>query len=203
MPDESGTPRQAVADEVWLAGNVRPAIAAAAATVVVGVLVVAGAALVASPILAGITAACLVVVLGPIAALLVVAASRPRLRRRGGHLEVRLAPFRTDRVPLDVVECVFPGSRPLPAVRGGDEPPGRRVTTVIIRLAERAAAWRNRPTFRPWGTWEDGHLVIDGRWSEPLSPDRTRALAARLVEARNGRTGDCAGVETAVEGSAP
>ncbi|NBU39227.1 MAG: hypothetical protein EBS51_00115 [Planctomycetia bacterium] len=64
---------------------------------------------------------------------------------------------------------------------------------MIIRLAERATEWRDRPTYAPWGSWEDGHIVIDGRWSEPLSPERTRSLAMRLIEARNGRAGDCGG----------
>jgi hypothetical protein len=126
---------------------------------------------------------------------LAVVASRPRLRRLRDVLEVRLSPVGVQRVPLEVVECVFPGSRPLPPRLGTavGRPADRRVTTVIIRLAERATEWRDRPTYAPWGSWEDGHIVIDGRWSEPLSPERTRLLATRLIAARNGRAGDCGG----------
>jgi hypothetical protein len=118
-------------------------------------------------------------------AALASAAIQPRLACRGERLLVRLQPFGVRHVPLDVVECVFPGSQPLPRTGGpATIPPDRRVGTLVIRLAERATAWRQRPTFSLWGTWEDGHIVIDGRWCEPLSPEFTRTLASRLVEAK-------------------
>jgi hypothetical protein len=35
-----------------------------------------------------------------------------------------------------------------------------------------------------WGSWEEGNVVFDGRWCEPLSPAMARDISARLLEAR-------------------
>lgn len=197
MQDESGTSVGGTIDEVWLRGNQRPVAAFTACALVIAGAAVATAAWQGGLVAALWTGCALAAVLVPWLVLFAVVAARPRLRRRDDMLEVRLSPFAAHGVPLEVVECVFPGSRPLPPRSGAiDEPlavADRRVTTVIIRLAERAAEWRARPSFAPWGSWEDGHIVIDGRWSEPLSPERIRALAARLIAARQGRAGDCGG----------
>jgi hypothetical protein len=97
-------------------------------------------------------------------------------------LRIRLAPLTAHDVPLEVVECVFPGSNPL--AEADESGPSRRVGTIVMRLAERATGWRHRPTFTPWGTWDDGHVVIDGRWCEPLSLELTRKLGQRILEAK-------------------
>lgn len=166
--------------EVWLRGNARPALMLLAATAVA--TAVAGAAVVALRPPAwgiGFVAAGCCVCLASAAGVAWVA-SRPRLARRGGVLEVRLSPLRVERLPLEVVECVFPGSQPL----GGEgSAPDRRVETLVLRLAERATEWRSRPT-AAWGAWQDGSVVFDGRWCEPLSPPLARELSARLLEAR-------------------
>jgi len=111
------------------------------------------------------------------------AAARPRLTLAGDRLEIRLHPLATERVPLDVVECVFRGTEPL-AGGPADAEPAFRVGTLVVRFAERAAEWRSRETFRPWGTWSDGHAVIDGRWCEPLSGAAIERVAAGLIEAK-------------------
>ena len=195
MADESATSTTGRNDEVWLRGNTRPVALVAAGGLILSLLAVGLAwwgAGIGWARAVGVVAAILI---APSVVVLAVVASRPRLRRLRDVLEVRLSPVGVQRVPLEVVECVFPGSRSLPPRLGAaaGQPPDRRVTTVIIRLAERAKEWRDRPTYAPWGSWEDGHIVIDGRWSEPLSPERTRLLATRLIEARNGRAGDCGG----------
>ena len=60
-------------------------------------------------------------------------------------------------------------------------------------LAERATEWRSRQFFGPWGSWEDGHIVIDGRWCEPLSAESARQIATRLAEVkREVAAGGCA-----------
>lgn len=169
--------------EIWLRGNLRPVgglVAAAGALAGLG-LIVAGA--VGAPVglrwaVAGGGAAAV-----GAAVALAVAAARPRLQRRGGLLRVRLMPLVTHDVPLDVVECVFLGSRPLHG--DSDEAEGgQRVATLVMRIAERAVDWQSRPTFRAWGTWDEGNVVFDGRWCEPLSGDVARQVAGRLLEAR-------------------
>ena len=182
----------AVAAEIWLHGNVRPA---------------AGLLLAAVLLAAGIVAATVVVPLStwlrwPVAGAAVTgvvaatalawSAARPRLMRSGSAVIVRLSPLATHRVPLDIVECVFPGSQPLAAGShplGGDEPAAdgaadRRVNTLVIRLAERALEWRSRPVASAWGAWSEGSIVFDGRWCEPLSPAVVRGISARLLEAK-------------------
>ena len=184
---ESGTmPESTDACEVWLAGNVRPVAGLAAIALATAAAVGVAVAMAEPPrwvVVAILAPVCLiavaVVALGRAAAL-------PRLVRRGTAVELRLAPGRTEAVPLGIVECVFRGSEPL---AGSEAEPRFRVGTLVIRFAERATEFRARTTFRPWGSWEDGHAVIDGRWCEPLTPETVRRIAGRLVEAKREATG--------------
>ena len=178
--------------DVWLAGNVRPAVglalvAAAAGLAAVAAQVAAAGVWLVWPLVG------LAVGLGIAAAVLAVAAARPRLACGADALLVRLSPWRAEAVPLDVVECVFHGSQPLTGAAlehshdvgpPGGTPPPRRVGTLVIRLAERAVGWRSRATFPPWGIWDDGHIIIDGRWCEPLSQELARSIGERLVVAK-------------------
>jgi len=170
-----------VAAEVWLRSNPRPAAMLAAAIVAVAAAVFA-VVVAMSPPAWGVVVAAVACLAGLLfGAVFLWAASRPRLACRGDVLEVRLTPLGVQRVPLEVVECVFPGSQPL---GGDDETADRRVTTLVLRLAERAVEWRSRPVTQAWGSWEDGNVVFDGRWCEPLSPAVAREISARLLEAR-------------------
>jgi hypothetical protein len=169
--------------EVWLRGNVRPvavlaAITAVAAAAAVAALATAGLGW-AAWLVGGAAVATLVA-----AALVAREAAAPRLARDGDRMMVRLAPGRVERVPLEVVECVFRGSERLPEQEGDEATRGRRIGTLVVRFAERATEWKVRPAFRPWGTWDDGHVVIDGRWCEPLSRETVERIAAALLEAK-------------------
>ena len=58
-----------------------------------------------------------------------------------------------------------------------------RVGTLVIRVAERyghLASGRRGP----WAHWEDGYLVVDGRWSEPLVIETLRRINGRLAVAK-------------------
>ncbi len=169
--------------EVWLRANHRPvlglAIGPGIALAVVGLLV---AAVAPGPAAAAVGVATGSAVAGLIA--LAAVALRPRLTRRGDRLDVRLTPLGVERVPLELVECLFRGSETVPAAADEQAPPRYRVGTLVVRLAERAEAWRSRPTFRPWGNWEDGHITIDGRWCEPLTRERVGQIAERLIAAK-------------------
>lgn len=172
--------------EIWLRGNLRPvAWLALMMAVVLGLLIA-----VVSTVAAGPLYRLLVVAFCGIAAALVgtlaSVAARPRLERRGDSLQIRLSPTAVQYVPLDAVECFFQGSNPI--ARSGEPTCGDhaafRVNTLVMRLAERAADVSSRPTFTPWGTWDDGYVVFDGRWCEPLSADLARGLSRRLVDAK-------------------
>ena len=169
--------------EVWLRGNTRPVAGLAAA------LAMVAAALVATVLGGGLprwlgwplAAAALAALAGLVA--VGRAAGRPRLRRVGDQIEIRLSPTAVQRVPLGVVECVFRGTEPL-ATGAADAGPRFRVGTLVVRFAERATEWRSRPSFGPWGNWDDGHAVIDGRWCEPLTRETVERIAAALVQAK-------------------
>lgn len=118
--------------------------------------------------------------------LLAWAAARPRLVREGDRLLVQVSPLVRREVPLDVVECFFPGSNPVDAdgLATCSERAAFRVGTLVIRLAERAVDYRAGDTFPRWATWDDSYLVLDGRWCEPLSPQLVKELSSRLVAAK-------------------
>ncbi len=183
--------------EVWLRGNPRPAAVGTVACGLAGAAAVAAAWACGTPPWALVALAAAGVVAVAFALGLLVAAAAPRLERRGDTVRVRLAPLAAHDVPLEIVECVFPGSQPLGAVA---EATPRRVGTVVMRLAERATAWRSRPTFAAWGTWHDGHVVIDGRWCEPLSLEVTRHLGQRILEAKRDVAAACGSRPEAVCG---
>jgi hypothetical protein len=176
-----------VTSEIWLRGNLRPVVWLALVEAVVAGGLIAAAALRASSLqyllLVAVPfcgmAACIVGVLA-------FAAARPRLERVGGCLRVRLSPTAVEDVPLDVVECFFQGSNPIDRSGGptcGDHA-AFRVNTLVMRMAERAADFSKRATYTPWGTWDDGYVVFDGRWCEPLSADLARRLSRQLVDAK-------------------
>jgi len=166
--------------EVWLRGNPRPALALLG---IVGLSAVAMAVVVklAAPPWVFVPVVVVGIVEVVVAGFLAWRASRPRLVWDGDVVEIRLAPFGVHRVPLVMVECVFPGSRSIVEATEGE---GRRVGTLILRIAERAGEWQARSTSPSWGSWEDGQVVFDGRWCEPLSPQLARDISTRLLEAR-------------------
>jgi hypothetical protein len=168
--------------EVWLRGNLRPVAGMALlAAALVGIALGLAAAI---PLpawglaLVGVAGGTLLFCLGWLAWF----AGQPRLVRRGQTVEVRLAPLKLEQVPLGVIECVFRGTEPVAEADGVQ--PRFRVGTLVLRLAERATEWRSRQFFGPWGSWEDGHIVIDGRWCEPLSAESARQIATRLAEVK-------------------
>lgn len=194
--------RQPRHEEIWLRGNVRPLLAAAAGALLLGVLLLAVCALL------GLAAWLLVLAAGVLAAfaigsgLLAWAAAAPRLARAGDVAVVRLGPWRREEVPLEVIECFFLGSavlgrrlivgscsgqsddagrHPEPAV---DDDARRRRGTLVVRLAERARDFHERSSAMPWGGWGGGAIVFDGMWCEPLSPALVRELTGRLVAAK-------------------
>lgn len=180
--------------EVWVRGNPRPMVVLAA----VVCAAVALMALVGQAMGLGwlrTTAIVLGGIVVPAVFSLAIVAGLPRLERIGGRLRVRVAPTHAYDLPLDVVECFFHGAhalgRPVEPCTGEaaeheEHAPenGRRRGTLVVRIAERARDWQERPTFGPWAGWKRGSVVLDGLWYEPLSMERFGELANRLVEAK-------------------
>ena len=175
--------------EVWLRGNARIALILGTLAVLLdggglcaAVMAVSGG-VGSVPLLAG---AAIAATAGSGLMLLAWASARPRLVRQGDRLLVQVSPLVQQEVPVDVVECFFPGSNPLDADGSPAcaEQAAFRVGTLVIRLAERALDYRAGDTFTPWAIWEDYYIVLDGRWCEPLSPTLVKDLGSRLVAAK-------------------
>lgn len=175
--------------EVWLRGNRRVAALVAVAAVACDLVAVAAVLAAVGLRQGGVAWWGVAAVAGTVAAglgLLAWASARPRLLRQGNQLVVQVAPFVRETLPIDVVECVFPGSQPLTAdgAPAGEGPASFRVGTLVLRLAERAIDYRSRDMFPPWGRWADGNVAVDGRWCEPLSPELARTVGTLLMEAK-------------------
>ncbi len=172
--------------EVWLRGNPRP-VAALAAVSLAGTLLLLGTWWAWSGEgwgygLISVVAAGELAVVG----LLGWSAVRPRLARVDLRLVMQLHPLHASVIPIDMVECFFLGSNGCdPQGRpSGEQPPTFRVGTVVMRLAERADHLKAGSSFRPWATWENGYVVFDGRWTEPISAAVIKRLNADLVATR-------------------
>ena len=173
---------------MWLRANTRPGAVAAIVGAAASVLLAVGLrpwegtgegawrwAIVVLPAVVGAT--------------FLAVAGLPRLRLDRGRVVVRLAPLRGHDVPLEFVECFFLGSRLEPPRVTDGTVGGKRVRTLVMRVAERAGTHAARATFAPWGRWEDGSVTFDGRWCEPLSVDLARSLNRALAAAKRGEDG--------------
>lgn len=118
------------------------------------------------------------------------AAWKPRLLQSGEQLVVYLGPGCRESLPLSVVEVFFLGSQPLDH-RGEHAAAGEaafRVGTLVVRVAERATDINSRTTKGRWAAWENGYLIIDGRWTEPLTVETVRRINGRLMVAKRAET---------------
>jgi hypothetical protein len=112
---------------------------------------------------------------------------QPRLAYDNGFLLVYVSgTFAPERVPIEIVECFFLGQAPslLPQPTESSKP--AQSQAIIVRLAESAREWHQRPVRRELGQWCDGYITVRGTWSEPIHPDLVQRLNAQLVEARRG-----------------
>jgi hypothetical protein len=128
------------------------------------------------------TGACLL----PCAVLLAIRiffrAARRRLAYKTGALLVDLGRRQPISVPIDQVECFFLGSSKttLSGVWGLQS----RAVSVVVRLAEKAVDFHDRPVSPRLGSWNDGYITIRGSWCEPVSPALIAKLNKRLTEAQ-------------------
>jgi hypothetical protein len=109
----------------------------------------------------------------------------PRVAYDDGELLVYLEPTRPTRLPVEIVECFFlgMGDSELPALDGA--PPKTR--NVVIRLAERAQEWRERPVRPQFGQWSDGYITLRGTWCQPLTPQLLKDLNHKLATVQRQR----------------
>jgi hypothetical protein len=174
------------AREVLLHGNRRVYIIA----LVPGMIVLCGSAFIftnaffASPLWLRFIAAILCGFAGVTNTSLLLWLKRPLLAYSAGHLLVYLRPPQVVRVPIEFVEVFFAGqsethmSRPRTQTSG----PAPESRNVVVRLAERATEFQQRPVKPSLGSWAEGYIVVRGTWSEPINKDLLRRLNRRLID---------------------
>lgn len=109
---------------------------------------------------------------------------QPRLSYENEHLLVALRPGQPIQVPIDVVECFFLGQGPalLPRRFGaGDKL--EETSTIVVRLAESAEAWKQFDVKPSLGLWCDGYITIRGTWCEPITNELLKRLNDNLIAA--------------------
>ena len=105
---------------------------------------------------------------------------QPRLSYGDEQLFVYLRAGKPISIPIEVVECFFLGQASSllgPASVEVDEP----TSTIVIRLAESAAAWKQFDVNARLGRWCDGYVTIRGTWCEPINVDLLKNLNHRLA----------------------
>jgi hypothetical protein len=105
---------------------------------------------------------------------------QPRLAYGDEQLLVYLRAGKPRSIPIEVVECFFLGQAPSLLGRASsdvDEP----TSTVVVRLAESAAAWKQFDVNARLGRWCDGYITIRGTWCEPITVDLLKSLNHRLA----------------------
>jgi hypothetical protein len=111
---------------------------------------------------------------------LAIMAFVPRVALTPDHMLVYLRGYQPYRVPLEVVECFFQGQ----GTAALKTPAEARSTNVVVRLAERARDWHNRPVKRSLGEWKDGYITIRGTWCEPITETKLRSLNSDLARVK-------------------
>jgi hypothetical protein len=102
-----------------------------------------------------------------------------------------------EKIPIEYVECFFlgEGQTELPAGAGRSA----KTRTVVVRLAETARQYRDRPVPHWLGRWKDGYITVNGAWCEPITCELLTAFNEQLRDVQRRRR---AGQESCAE-SAP
>ncbi|MBI2480659.1 MAG: hypothetical protein HYV60_19150 [Planctomycetia bacterium] len=109
---------------------------------------------------------------------------QPRLSYANEQLHVRLRPGPPIQVPIELVECFFLGQGPTLLPR-----PFRKhdsveeTSTIVVRLAESAADWKQVDVKPMLGLWCDGYITIRGTWCEPITNELLKRLNDNLIAA--------------------
>lgn len=106
---------------------------------------------------------------------------RPRIVRDGQRLLIDIGFPGRAAVPLEVVECFLLGQGP--AFLPGSRWARAETVTVVIRLAEKAEAWRRGRIHPLIGSWCDGYIILRGTFCEPLSVEVVNRLNGLLADA--------------------
>jgi hypothetical protein len=111
-------------------------------------------------------------------------ASQPRIAFRNAELLLYLGSPAGQRVPIEYVEVFFRGQA-ASMIAGRSEQQiadGPETSTVVVRIAERALDWHQRPVKTMLGQWCGGYITVRGTWCEPITAELIQRLNHRLVD---------------------
>jgi hypothetical protein len=168
--------------ETWLRPNLR---ALRFGLLAPAVIAVASLALVLSQLTALIVAGWILLALALTLGLLFFwFMRRPVLAYEAGYMLVYLRKGGPFRMPIGVVEGFFLGSGPLKLADQWNAP--YQTVNLIVRLAEKATEWADRPVKPALGRWAESYVMIHGAWCEPLSLEVVSRLNVRLHQIQQG-----------------
>jgi len=167
--------------EIWLHTNRR---AIALAMVLPGLAVLLGGTLLFWPIAAAPWLRWVGAALAGIALIVLLALAaqwrQPRIARRGNELLFHLRSGTPFHVPLEFVEGFLLGQGA--SYLRAEAQRESQVSTVVIRLADRATDYAQRDVKPALGAWCNHYVTIRGTWCEPISLALVTRLNTRLAE---------------------
>jgi hypothetical protein len=166
-----------VTSRVWLRANPRPALLLALPALLLGGLLVALALAGVGPMRSALLLAGGTIAATGLAA--VFLSTRPRIERVGDRLRLRVRWLGAEAAPLAAVEGFLLGTGELPFALGGRPVEN---ATLVVKLADAASEWADRPTNRALAQWCDHYVRIRGVFCEPLDLALVAALNERLAE---------------------
>lgn len=105
---------------------------------------------------------------------------RPRLGYHAGSLLIYAGFGSPLSVPIEVVEVFFLGEQP-----AGNVGPGRSrasMSTVVVRIAQKAKEYQARDLPPRVGMWREGYITLHGLWCQPINAELLHDLNRRLRE---------------------
>jgi hypothetical protein len=105
---------------------------------------------------------------------------KPRMAYHDRHVLLWLRRGEPIRVPVEYVECFLLGQAP--SMLPGGEERNSETSSLVLRIAERAADWHRLEVKPQLGKWCEGYVTIRGTWCEPLNIQLVNRLNQRLYE---------------------
>jgi hypothetical protein len=115
--------------------------------------------------------------------------NRPRIAYRNGQVLFYLRAGKPIEVPVEVVEAFFfgQGLANLPPWLSTHEE--TETVNLVARLSQRFPQWSQMCIKPALGRWQEGYVVLNGSWCEPLSDSMIRRLNRRLGEVTRAQKG--------------
>ena len=115
--------------------------------------------------------------------------NRPRIAYRNGQVLFYLRAGKPIEVPVEVVEAFFFGQGLANLPPWLSTLAETETVNLVARLSQRFPQWSQMGIKPALGRWQDGYVVLNGSWCEPLSDSMIRRLNRRLGEVTRAQKG--------------